>query len=95
MPIFRAAATIAAMLLASSAAFGAERTVMLTVDNMTCASCPYIVKQSLARVPGVSAVEVSFERKTAVVTFEDEKAGIADLTAATAKSGFPSRPIEQ
>jgi mercuric ion binding protein len=86
---------IGAMLIASTAAFGAERTVVLTVDNMTCASCSYIVKQSLARVAGVRAVDVSFERKTAVVIFEDAQAGIADLTAATAGSGFPSRLMEQ
>jgi hypothetical protein len=30
-----------------------------------------------------------------VVTFDDTKAGVADLTAATAAVGFPSRRIER
>ena len=83
------------ILLASESAIAAVRTVTLAVDNMTCASCPYIVKQSLLRVSGVLAVEVSFGDGTAVVSFEDTKTTIASLTAATAGSGFPSRPIEQ
>ena len=54
-------------------ALAAERTVVFAVDNMTCASCPYIVKSSMAAVPGVSRVAVSFEAKTATVTFDDTK----------------------
>lgn len=94
MPVVRSFAMLVATLLAGTAAHGAERMVVLAVDDMSCVTCPYIVKQSLLRVPGVHAVEVSFEDKTAAVTFDDAEAGIADLTAATADSGFPSRPIE-
>ena len=79
-----------AALLWSAVAIAAERTVTLTVDNMSCASCPYIVKQSLARVPGVSAVDVSFKNKIAVVTFDDAKADLAALTGATRDMGYPS-----
>lgn len=78
-------------LLVTGTAVSAEKTVTLTVDNMTCASCPYIVKQTLAKVEGVRAVEVSFEDKTAVVTFDDALADVTTLTAATADMGYPSR----
>lgn len=73
-------------------AFAAERTVILDVDNMTCASCPYIVKQSLTRLSGVTAAAASFEEKTATVTFDDTRTGIAELTQATGEAGYPSRP---
>ena len=62
----------------------ALRSVTLAVDGMTCVSCPYIVKQTLARVPGVGKVTVSFKKKTA---------GVA-LTIATTNVGFPSRVIK-
>ena len=65
-------ALIASMMTASTA-LAAERTVTFAVDNMTCASCPYIVKTSMAAVPGVSTVAVSFEAKTATVTFDEAK----------------------
>jgi len=81
-------------LLAGGAALAAERTVTLAVDNMYCDACPYIVQQSLARVDGVSQAAVSFEKKTATVTFDDAKTTLAALTAATTKAGYPSRAIQ-
>ena len=81
-------ATVA--LLWSAGAIAAQRTVILTVENLYCASCPYIVKQTLAQVPGVSMVEISFRNKTSVVTFDDAKADVAALTRATRTMGFPS-----
>lgn len=71
-------------------ALAAAKTVTLAVEKMTCVSCPYIVKKSLLAVPGVDKVEVSFEKKTAVVSFDDEKTSVAALTAATENAGYPS-----
>lgn len=68
----------------------ADRTVMLQVENMYCASCPYIVKRSLAAVPGVKDVSVSFRDKTAVVTFDGARTNLAALTGATFEMGYPS-----
>lgn len=85
-----AALALAASLWTSGTA-AAERTVTLAVENMTCASCPLIVRKSLERIPGVSRAEVSLEDKVARVTFDDAKADLPALTAATASAGFPSR----
>jgi mercuric ion binding protein len=85
---------LAIALLAGGTALAAERTVTLAVDNMYCDACPYIVQQSLARVDGVSQAAVSFEKKTATVTFDDAKTTLAALTAATTKAGYPSRAIQ-
>jgi len=82
-----------ATVLASCAASAAERIVTLAVDNMYCDACPYIVKQSLAKVPGVESVAVSFEQKTATVTYNDQKTTLAALTSATAQAGYPSKAI--
>ena len=83
----------AAMAIAGAAASAAERTVTLAVDNMYCEACPYIVKESLAKVPGVATVAVSYERKSATVTYDDEKTTLDALTAATAQAGYPSRAL--
>ena len=79
--------------LSSAPAAAAERTVALAVANMTCATCPYIVRETLAAIAGLSAVEVSFANGQAWVTFDDAQVGIATLTAATANAGFPSHAI--
>lgn len=79
-------------LFASSTAFAAERTVTLAVQNMYCAACPHTVKASLQAVPGVAKVAVSFKDKTAIVTYDDGKADVKALTAATTNAGYPSAP---
>ncbi|MCH8237746.1 MAG: mercury resistance system periplasmic binding protein MerP [Proteobacteria bacterium] len=89
-----AAAAIAAAILINGHALAAQRSVTLAVAGMTCVSCPYIVKQTLAGISGVNTVEVSFKEKKATVTYDDGKTSIAALTAATANVGFPSRVIE-
>jgi periplasmic mercuric ion binding protein len=85
-------ATFALGLLASNAAFAADKTVTLAVQNMYCAACPHTVRASLQSVPGVKAVSVSFENKTAVVTFDDAKTNVKALTTATTNAGYPSAP---
>lgn len=89
------AAALIASLVAAPAAFAAERTVTFAVDNMTCASCPYIVKTSMAVVPGVAKVIVSFEAKTATVTFDDAKTNLDTIAAASTNAGYPARPTGQ
>lgn len=75
--------------------FAGERTVTFAVDNMTCASCPYIVKTSMAAVPGVAKVTVSFEAKTATVMFDDTKTNPDAIAAASANAGYPAHPRRQ
>jgi len=62
MPTMRhilGAAGLAAVLMTSGPSWADEQTVTLAVDNLFCATCPYIVKQVLTGVPGVRDVEVS------------------------------------
>ena len=88
------AAAVLALAAFSSGATAAEREVTLRIDNMYCASCPYIVKQTLADVSGVSHVQVSYRKEAAVVmavvVYEDSETDVAALTAATSDVGFPS-----
>lgn len=87
-----ACAAITLSVLASSAAFAAEKTITLAVKNMYCVDCPFIVRKSLEAVPGVSKAVVSYKDKTAVVTYDDTKADAAALTRATTEAGYPSTP---
>jgi mercuric ion binding protein len=76
----------------ASAALAADRTITLGVQNMDCAACPFVVRRSLQAVPGVASVSVSYEDKTAIVTYDDSKADLKALTAATTDAGYPSAP---
>ena len=82
---------LTAVLTVSAAAVHATpQTVTLDVPGMTCAACPITVKKAISKVEGVSKVEVSYEKRLAVVTFDDAKASVQKLTQATENAGYPS-----
>lgn len=83
-------AAITAISLAAPVA-AAPQTVTLAVSNMTCAVCPVTVKKALLKVPGVSKVDVSYERREARVTFDNAKASVAKLEDATFEAGYPAK----
>ena len=86
--------SIAGLLFASAGALAAPpQTVTLAVENMTCGTCPIVVKKALEKVAGVSATAVDFDKKTATVTFDPDKASTVRLTQATTEAGFPSKLI--
>jgi mercuric ion binding protein len=87
-----ARALFAASIIASSTALAADNVVVLAVKNMDCAACPSIVKSSLEAIPGVARVTVSYKEKTATVIYDDAKADVNKLTAATTNAGYPSIP---
>lgn len=84
----------AALLVLASPAWAAPKTVTLTVSNMTCSTCPITVKQALTKVNGVSKAAVDFDKKQAVVTFDDAKTSAAALIKATTQAGYPSKVKE-
>lgn len=87
--------TLIASLLTAPAAYAAQRTVTFAVDNMTCASCPYIVRSSMTAVPGVANVTVSFEAKVATVTFDDAATNENAIAAASMNAGYPAHPKQR
>lgn len=92
------AAILALAVCSAGGAFAAEQSAMLRVENMYCASCPYIIQQTLARVPGVTSVKIAYEKAAAVavaiVEYDDSKADVTALTEATSNVGFPSRVVQ-
>lgn len=88
-------AVVSALLLfAPLTAQAADKTAVLNVKNADCVLCPPIVKQSLARVPGVKTVEIKQADQmapfVATITFDDSVTGVPALIAATTNAGYPS-----
>jgi len=78
------------VLLASVPALAAVQQVTLTLPTMDCATCPVTIRVALMKVPGVKKAVVSYARRTAKVTFDDEKTTVQALTQATDAAGYPS-----
>ena len=84
--------TLIAVLLASPAALaGDPQTVVLDMQKMTCSLCSITVQKALQKVPGVAGAKVDYDKKTATVKFDPEKANLAALVRATTDAGFPAK----
>jgi mercuric ion binding protein len=84
--------TLALLALLAAAPFASakQQTVSLTVPTMDCATCPITIKTALTKVPGVEKVKVSYEKREAVIVYDDAKATVADLKKATEDVGYPA-----
>jgi mercuric ion binding protein len=84
-------AAVVAMIALTVPAWASPKTVTLNVSGMTCAACPITVKKALQKVPGVSKIDVQYEKKQVVVTFDDTKTNVDALVKATTNAGYPSQ----
>jgi len=74
--------------------WAASKTVALSVPTMDCPVCPITVKKALSNVNGVSDATVNFDKRQAIVTFDDTKTNVDTLTDATKNAGYPSALAE-
>lgn len=86
-------AAVAAALLGAPAAIAGEKTIRLSVPGMECASCPYILRQAILAIDGVSAVKTSPEDRSASVTFDDAVTSPEAISRATADFGYSSTVV--
>lgn len=80
----------AVLVIAAPLASAKQQTVALNVPTMDCATCPITIKTALSKVPGVAKVKVSYEKREAVIVYDDAQATVADLKKATEDVGYPA-----
>ena len=86
-------AAASALLALSTSAFAAEKTVTLSVENMTCAACPITVHKALSHVTGVAQATVDLETHTATVTFDPAQTSAEALATAVTNAGYPAKVL--
>lgn len=74
----------------SSPVWAATKTVTLSVPGMDCPVCPITVKKALVKVDGVTKVDVDFDKRQAVVSYDDARTSVEALTKATTNAGYPA-----
>lgn len=90
MVLLRKAAAALLALALPALASAANKTIVLTIPTMDCATCPITIRLALMHVAGVSKAKVSYDKREARVTFDDAKTSVAALTKATMDVGYPS-----
>lgn len=71
----------------------APKTVTLAVKGMTCGGCVLGTRKVLTRLPGVSKADVSYEKGTAVVTYDPRKVTVEQMIAAIKTLGYIATPV--
>ncbi|MDD9980086.1 MAG: cation-translocating P-type ATPase [Gammaproteobacteria bacterium] len=66
--------------------------VTLTVEDMRCAGCAWLVERLLASVPGVAAATVDFPLRRAEVRFDTRTTRLHTLLETLAKAGYRATP---
>jgi len=74
----------------SSQVQNSNQSVVLDVQNMTCAMCKFTIKKALTSVEGTKEVSVSYEDKTASVTFNPQQNNIKAMIKAVTNAGYPA-----
>ena len=86
---FVLAVAVLLMIAFSSVGVSADtKKATIRVEGMTCAKCTGSVEKALKATPGVEKVEVSLERKEAVVDYDDQKVTEAKLREVINATGF-------
>jgi copper chaperone CopZ len=66
-------------------------TVTIQIEGMTCEGCAVSVRQALVQRRGVKAVEVSFEKKRAIVKYDPANVTPEQLAEAINQIGFKAK----
>ena len=67
----------------------------LLIEGLRCAACAWLVEQTLARVPGVKAVQVQYATRRAIVRWDSGVAPPSALLGAVARIGYGAWPYDE
>jgi len=84
----RLATSVAALMLVAGIAAAKEVTAEIKVNGMTCGSCAVAVKKALIQIKGVKSADVSLERSSATVVYDDSQVAERQLREAIDQTGF-------
>ena len=65
-----------------------SKSIWLSIEGMTCASCVQSVEQAVLMTPGVEKCEVSLAESNALVTLDPALASTADLLRSVESAGY-------
>ena len=65
-----------------------QTTYEINIIGMTCTGCEEHVKLEIGKLSGISALEVSYEKANAVVTFDESQTDLEQVKAAVVETGY-------
>ncbi len=80
--------TLLFLLLSAGTVFAKDVKTEIKVSGMTCGACSVSVKSALTRIKGVKSADVSHEKGSATVVYDDQQTNEQQLREAINKTGF-------
>ncbi len=71
-----------------------EREASLLLEGITCAACIWLNERHVARLKGVSAVDINYATRRARVRWDDAQIKLSDILAAVAAIGYRAYPYD-
>ncbi len=81
--------------LSESKNINLESTYEINITGMTCTGCEEHVKLEIGKLPGISGLEVSYEKANAVVIFDESKTDIEKVKSAVDKTGYKVESVNK
>lgn len=73
---------------------GNSKQIQLTVQDITCAACGWLIEKQLAKVNGIQQVSVNVSERRAAVTWSDETIHLSGILKALKKIGYTALPFQ-
>lgn len=73
---------------------GANKSIQLTVEGITCAACGWLIEKQLARVNGIRKVAVNVAERRASVDWNDDAIKLSDIMTTMTKIGYQALPFQ-
>lgn len=71
-----------------------EREANLVLEGLTCAACVWLNEQHVARVPGVTAININYTTRRARVRWDERAARLSQILDAITAIGYRAHPYD-
>lgn len=71
-----------------------EREATLILEGITCAACVWLNEQHVARLPGVSAIQINYATRRARVRWDERRVRLSGILAAIQAIGYRAYPYD-
>ncbi|WEN43232.1 putative copper-importing P-type ATPase A [Thauera sp. GDN1] len=71
-----------------------EREASLILEGITCAACVWLNENHVARLPGVSAIQINYATRRARVRWDERSIRLSDILAAIQAIGYRAYPYD-
>lgn len=72
--------------------FSEDKSIQIPIGGMSCAACAKRVEKAIAKLEGVTEVNVNFATEKAFVTYDQHKVRVSEMKEAVVKAGY--QPLE-